>query len=168
MQALQNMIDASEYQVDEANNVFNLDGANPTSLHPVSAIQHSHTLDQSHNAYNIPSVPQPTTQSLSPADLMSVSRPTVTPESTSDMATQRANGSTPSSGGGDSPESGPSKIRKRQRNTEAARRYRQRKLDRVSELEEALDAMAKERDNLKLKLAKAEAEAGVLRGLIGK
>ncbi|KAK3113493.1 hypothetical protein LTR53_009171 [Teratosphaeriaceae sp. CCFEE 6253] len=56
---------------------------------------------------------------------------------------------------------------KRQRNTEAARRYRQRKVDRVSELEEALSLMTEERDELRLKLAKAETEAGVLRGLVG-
>ena len=57
---------------------------------------------------------------------------------------------------------------KRQRNTEAARRYRQRKVDRVTELEDALAAVTKERDDLKLKLARSEAEADVLRGIVGK
>lgn len=57
---------------------------------------------------------------------------------------------------------------KRQRNTEAARRYRQRKVDRVSELEDALAAMTKANDDLKLKLARSEAEADVLRGLVSK
>ena len=57
-------------------------------------------------------------------------------------------------------------VNKRQRNTEAARRYRQRKLDRTSELEEALAEMTRERDELKLKLARSEAEAGVLRGMV--
>lgn len=60
------------------------------------------------------------------------------------------------------------KIVKRQRNTEAARRYRQRKVDRVTELEEALAAMTKERDDFKLKLARSEAEVDVLRRLVGK
>lgn len=60
------------------------------------------------------------------------------------------------------------RVSKRQRNTEAARRYRQRKVDRVTELEEALAAMTKERDDLKLKLARSEAEADVLRGMVGK
>lgn len=57
---------------------------------------------------------------------------------------------------------------RRQRNTEAARRYRQRKLDRVAELEEALAAMTKERDEARTKLTRAEAEVGILRGLMGK
>nr|POF17348.1 hypothetical protein CFP56_65215 [Quercus suber] len=55
--------------------------------------------------------------------------------------------------------------RKRERNTEAARRYRQRKVDRVAELEEALAAMTRERDELKLKLARSETEVDVLRGM---
>ncbi|KAF2724127.1 hypothetical protein K431DRAFT_282396 [Polychaeton citri CBS 116435] len=68
-----------------------------------------------------------------------------------------------------SAEQGPdSRKRKRERNTEAARRYRQRRLDQVSELQEQLDAMAKERDALRLKLIRAEAETEVLRGLVGK
>ena len=58
------------------------------------------------------------------------------------------------------------RVTKRQRNTEAARRYRQRKMDRVSELEDALEEIRKERDELKLKLARSEAEAGVLRGMV--
>ncbi|KAI7227086.1 hypothetical protein KC330_g8554 [Hortaea werneckii] len=56
--------------------------------------------------------------------------------------------------------------RKRQRNTEAARRYRQRKVDRTAELEEALAAVSKERDELRLKLARSEAEAEVLRRMV--
>ena len=56
---------------------------------------------------------------------------------------------------------------KRQRNTEAARRYRQRKVDRVTELEDALAAMTRERDDYKIKLAKAETEVDVLRRMVG-
>ncbi|KAI7553925.1 hypothetical protein KC331_g901 [Hortaea werneckii] len=58
------------------------------------------------------------------------------------------------------------RSRKRQRNTEAARRYRQRKVDRTAELEEALAAVSKERDELRLKLARSEAEAEVLRRMV--
>ncbi|KAF2772982.1 hypothetical protein EJ03DRAFT_150776 [Teratosphaeria nubilosa] len=54
-------------------------------------------------------------------------------------------------------------VNKRKRNTEAARRYRQRKVDRVTELEEALAAMTAERDELRLKLARSETKAEVLR-----
>lgn len=58
------------------------------------------------------------------------------------------------------------RVEKRKRNTEAARRYRQRKDDRVTELEAALKAMTQERDGLNLKLARAEAEVGVLRSMV--
>jgi hypothetical protein len=70
----------------------------------------------------------------------------------------------------DSPEEvGPeSRKRKRERNTEAARRYRQRRQDRLEELEEALAAMTKDRDNLRIKLARSEAETDILRGLMAK
>lgn len=47
------------------------------------------------------------------------------------------------------------------------RRYRQRKVDRVTELEEALAAMTKERDDFKINLARSEAEVDVLRRLVG-
>lgn len=57
------------------------------------------------------------------------------------------------------------KVQKRKRNTEAARRYRQRKEDKVAQLEEALKAMTDERNELSLKLARAEAETNVLRSM---
>ncbi|TKA80650.1 hypothetical protein B0A55_01877 [Friedmanniomyces simplex] len=66
-----------------------------------------------------------------------------------------------------SPSDPENRHHKRQRNTEAARRYRQRKVDRVAELEEALAVVMREREELRLKLAKAEGEVGVLRGLVG-
>ena len=59
------------------------------------------------------------------------------------------------------------RITKRHRNTEAARRYRQRNVDRVTELEQALEAMTKDRDELRLKLARSEAQADVLKGMVG-
>ena len=58
-------------------------------------------------------------------------------------------------------------ILKRHRNTIAARKYRQKRLDRITELEGALAAMTNERDELKLKLARAEAEVSVVRGMMG-
>ncbi|KAI7209405.1 hypothetical protein KC333_g8746 [Hortaea werneckii] len=64
------------------------------------------------------------------------------------------------------PTSTTERNRKRQRNTEAARRYRQRKVDRTAELEEALAVVSKERDELRLKLARSEAEAEVLRRMV--
>lgn len=59
------------------------------------------------------------------------------------------------------------RIVKRQKNTEAARRYRQRKVDCQTGLADALAAMTKERDELRLQLARSEAERDVLRGLVG-
>lgn len=52
---------------------------------------------------------------------------------------------------------------KRQRNTMAARKYRQKRLDRISELEEALADMTRERDEFRIKLARQEAETEALK-----
>ncbi|KAK3670243.1 hypothetical protein LTR78_009898 [Recurvomyces mirabilis] len=85
----------------------------------------------------------------------------VTPASSSVPSRKRT--SSPDSVG----EAGSQNV-KRQRNTEAARRYRQKKVDRVSELEEALAEMTRERDELRLRLAKSDGEVSVLRGMVGK
>jgi len=58
------------------------------------------------------------------------------------------------------------KIKKRNLNTVAARRYRQKKVDQVKDLEAALKDTEIERDELKLKIARLEAENGILRGLV--
>lgn len=91
----------------------------------------------------------------------------VTPDSISDTSARKRSAGSPSSSERSPNEQG-CKVQKRRRNTEAARRYRQRKVDRVSELEEALQLMTKERDEMKLRLARSEAEADVLRGLVGR
>lgn len=57
---------------------------------------------------------------------------------------------------------------KRQRNTLAARKYRQKRLDRISELEAALASMTSERDDMRLQLARREAEVDALREMLGK
>jgi len=64
-------------------------------------------------------------------------------------------------------QSNPSRVRKRTLNTLAARRYRQKRVDQVSGLETALKETEAERDSLKIRIAKLEAEVEVLRGLIG-
>lgn len=58
-------------------------------------------------------------------------------------------------------------IKKRTLNTLAARRYRQRRLDQVSELEEQLKETKEERDGLKNRVARLEGELDVLRRLVG-
>ena len=65
-----------------------------------------------------------------------------------------------------SPDADPDVLLKRQRNTIAARKYRQKRLDRIAELELALKEMTSERDDLKLKLARQEAETSALRELM--
>ncbi|QIW97671.1 hypothetical protein AMS68_003189 [Peltaster fructicola] len=59
----------------------------------------------------------------------------------------------------------PERKRKRDRNTEAARRYRKRRVDETDELREALAAMTKERDALRLQLVKAETERDLFKKL---
>jgi hypothetical protein len=53
-------------------------------------------------------------------------------------------------------------------NTLAARRYRQRRLDQVSNLEELFKETREERDGLKERVARLEDEVDVLRRLLGK
>ncbi|KAL7897200.1 hypothetical protein HDV63DRAFT_88614 [Trichoderma sp. SZMC 28014] len=57
---------------------------------------------------------------------------------------------------------------RRHRNTMAARKYRQKRLDQVADLERALSDVTSERDDLKLKLARREAEVDALREILGK
>ncbi|KAL7926980.1 hypothetical protein ACQKWADRAFT_308905 [Trichoderma austrokoningii] len=57
---------------------------------------------------------------------------------------------------------------RRHRNTMAARKYRQKRLDQVADLERALSDVTSERDDLKLKLARREAEVEALREILGK
>lgn len=57
-------------------------------------------------------------------------------------------------------------VLKRQRNTIAARKYRQKRLDRIKELEDALESMTQERDDLRLRLARQEAETAALKDMM--
>lgn len=97
----------------------------------------------------------------------SSSNPDGTPISRYDSSAAKHSAGSPTSSGRSLDEKG-HRVQKRQRNTEAARRYRQRKVDKVSELEEALQLMTMERDDLRLRLARSEAETGVLRSLVGR
>lgn len=56
-------------------------------------------------------------------------------------------------------------TRRRHLNNLAAKRYRQKRLDRIAELEEALEAMTADRDGLRLQLARKETEVEMLREL---
>ncbi|KAM7183927.1 hypothetical protein V8F20_012426, partial [Naviculisporaceae sp. PSN 640] len=57
-------------------------------------------------------------------------------------------------------------IVKRQRNNIAAKKYRQKKIDRIEELEAEVDEIKKERDELRIQLAKREAETAALREML--
>ncbi|PNY24593.1 Purine-cytosine permease FCY22 [Tolypocladium capitatum] len=57
---------------------------------------------------------------------------------------------------------------KRQRNTMAARKYRQKRLDRIAHLKCALTGVTGERDELRLQLARREAEVDALREMLAR
>jgi len=57
-------------------------------------------------------------------------------------------------------------AQKRHRNNIAARKYRQKRIDRITELDLALEKMTKDRNNLRVLLAKREAEVAVLKDII--
>ncbi|KAI1382834.1 uncharacterized protein F4822DRAFT_98140 [Hypoxylon trugodes] len=67
---------------------------------------------------------------------------------------------------GRSPPTDPVTALKRQRNNVAARKYRQKRIDRINELEGELQSVKQERDDLKLRLARQEAEAAALRSML--
>lgn len=69
---------------------------------------------------------------------------------------------------GDDVDEDDSKVSKRQRNTMAARKYRQKRLDLIADLEKQLEEMTAERNDLKLQLARKDAEAGALREMLAK
>ncbi|KAF2102207.1 hypothetical protein NA57DRAFT_54130 [Rhizodiscina lignyota] len=55
---------------------------------------------------------------------------------------------------------------KRHRNNIAAKKYRQKRIDRIEELEEEVRSVTKEKDQLRLELAKREAEVEMLRKML--
>ncbi|KAF1815306.1 hypothetical protein P152DRAFT_390675 [Eremomyces bilateralis CBS 781.70] len=59
-------------------------------------------------------------------------------------------------------------IDKRRRNNLAAAKYRQKKVDRISELESVVADVTRERDDLKLQLAMSNREIELLRNLLSK
>jgi hypothetical protein len=58
------------------------------------------------------------------------------------------------------------RTEKRRRNTLAAAKYRQKKLDKVDELEKQLRDVRDERDELRIRLAKRDAEVEILRRML--
>ncbi|KAJ5980751.1 hypothetical protein N7481_008049 [Penicillium waksmanii] len=61
---------------------------------------------------------------------------------------------------------GSSRVEKRRLNTLAARRCRQRRVDRMQTLEDELESVKRERDELRLRVSKMEGETEALKGLL--
>ncbi|KAK4150581.1 hypothetical protein C8A00DRAFT_17921, partial [Chaetomidium leptoderma] len=57
-------------------------------------------------------------------------------------------------------------ISRRHRNNIAAKRYRQKKIDRIEELEDVVKQVTQERDDLRIALARQEAEVAALREML--
>jgi len=60
----------------------------------------------------------------------------------------------------------PSRVEKRKQNTLAARRYRQKRVDQMKQLEDALRETQIERDALKVRVARLEGETETLKQLL--
>ncbi|KAH6855467.1 hypothetical protein B0I37DRAFT_305061, partial [Chaetomium sp. MPI-CAGE-AT-0009] len=60
----------------------------------------------------------------------------------------------------------PEVIDRRHRNNLAAKRYRQKKIDRIEELEGVVKEVTRERDDLRIQLARQEAEVAALREML--
>jgi len=102
------------------------------------------------NSNSRPSPQQPITSSFQPSR-------------TSQSKTSTTHASPSSS---TSPTSPNSKVHKRTLNTLAARRYRQKRVDQMAELEQKLKESEKEKEDLQMRVARLEGEVEVLRGLL--
>lgn len=87
----------------------------------------------------------------------------VSPESASGSGSGMHRGPSGSGRAAAAKREAPEVILRRERNTIAARKYRQKKFDRIDELEKLLEAALQERDDLKLRLARQEAETDALK-----
>ncbi|RDW81535.1 bZIP transcription factor JlbA/IDI-4 [Aspergillus mulundensis] len=114
-----------------------------------------------HNQPTILTTAPSTTHTTAPAtSLQSIPMPSATSLPTTSSTSPTSRESSPKE------KENPSRIAKRQLNTMAARRYRQRKLDKVAQLEEELAAIKRERDELKMRVSKLEGETEVLRSMV--
>lgn len=60
----------------------------------------------------------------------------------------------------------PEILDRRYRNNLAAKRYRQKKIDRIEQLEKEVSDLKQERDELRIRLARQEAEVAALREML--
>ncbi|KAI1807817.1 hypothetical protein F4811DRAFT_549580 [Daldinia bambusicola] len=108
----------------------------------------------------IPPLPDAENNSNNNNQNPSVSPPTM-PESSSGPASHYS-----AKAKSQSPPVDPATALKRQRNNAAARKYRQKRIDRINELETELRSVKEERDDLRLRLARQEAETAALRSML--
>lgn len=105
-----------------------------------------------------PSLPSPTSGTAPPTKPTSATTP-------SSAASATDGASRPGRKRNWSPETEEQADRRR-RNNVAAAKYRQKKVDRITELEALLEGAESERDELKMALAKRDAEVELLRKLL--
>ncbi|RHZ46922.1 bZIP transcription factor JlbA/IDI-4 [Aspergillus thermomutatus] len=99
---------------------------------------------------------------INPGQVQGSTPPLLMPASTLPVSITAA----PSTSGDSSPRESSNRVSKRQLNTLAARRYRQRRVDRMNQLEAELEKVKRERDELKMRVSKLEGETEALRGLL--
>ncbi|KAH0489462.1 hypothetical protein TgHK011_009890 [Trichoderma gracile] len=154
-----------------------------TNLHPcpnipmpqrqqdrLGAPDHSYSPESPNAAfYQMPTLPGPGIPPSKPASHHHYRQ--ASPASTHSSRSHSKQRSSARSTDGDELEAGSDEAQaaiKRQRNTMAARKYRQKRLDRIADLERALSDIACERDELKPRLARREAEVEALREVLGR
>ncbi|KFY04127.1 hypothetical protein V491_09469 [Pseudogymnoascus sp. VKM F-3775] len=108
-----------------------------------------------HSLQTVANSPSLLPQSISPDPPVRIPTTTPTTSPGSTMSTTTTATAQPSSA-----------IRKRKLNTLAARRYRQKRVDQVTELETALKNTQRERDDLSVRVARLEGELGALRQML--
>ncbi|KAF3765250.1 hypothetical protein M406DRAFT_356895 [Cryphonectria parasitica EP155] len=127
----------------------------------------NHDLQQSQQFQSLtldPSPPQPSSSNLVP-NPETHSRPS-SPSESSPLVGGNSRAGAGRQVGSTRREDDPDVVLKRQRNTIAARKYRQKRIDRIKELEDALEDMTKDRDDLRLRLARQEAETAALKEMM--
>ncbi|KAI1084826.1 hypothetical protein F5B20DRAFT_523409 [Whalleya microplaca] len=102
-------------------------------------------------------MPMPQISDSAPPAARSPTSPSMSATSSQDPAAKSQGRSAPAD---------PVTMLKRERNNVAARKYRQKRIDRISELETELKDVKEERDDLRLRLARQEAETAALRSML--
>ncbi|KAK3337615.1 hypothetical protein B0T19DRAFT_79641 [Cercophora scortea] len=130
------------------------------SAHLTSSTVVSISPSTSTSPANTPPTPQ-ASQEPDPQPLPTPPPPASAPKKRGRPPTKRVS---PSGEGGDDDDQ--DTLVKRQRNNIAAKKYRQKKVDRIEQLEAELDEVKGERDELRIRLARQEAETSALREML--